>query len=583
MLCKRRALYTDAFYRIKRAALCVLIMPLALLAMSPSPPRTLGWPIDRPQRITGTFCELRGPRFHLGLDVSTGGRKGFEIFAADDGHISTALYQKWGIGYAIFITHPDGRRTFYGHMDGFADRVLENSAVVGYRQKILDREDFRLEFKGGDIPVRKGERIGYSGDSGIGREHFHFEVRDEKGVHLNPLRHGLSIDDTIPPDFSELGLVPLDGRSHIDGVNAGRSVAVARPSKGGVYRPKWNGTPVAGGIIGITVAAGDRAGYISRIAVYRIELLVNGKKIFETRFDRMKREKIHLAGLYYDYSAANGTFYTHYLYSRIGDEGRIDTTRLVGKARVTILAYDANDNRAELEFDLLAAPPLEKPVREFSPNLVPGRELRLSSEDGLFAAVFDKKAALYPERVWLKQDPPLRIAVAGLSVRSAVYTMFPPDLCVDRPMELSLEYRGDDRAKVGLYQINPATGRFHPIGNRYDLKTGSFVHSSHRMAGFFLLRDDALPEARFKSPGIIAPGRPLYIPVSDIGSGIDLGSISLTVDGKPVKWDYDPDYSRIEILRHNDIWSKGVHEIELGLKDMAGNEMKKLTAGYTVK
>jgi hypothetical protein len=583
MLFKRQASFTDALYRIKRAALPVLIIPLALLAMSPSPSRTLLWPIDRPQRITGTFCEPRGSRFHLGLDVSTGGRKGFEIFAADDGHISTVMYQKWGIGYALFVTHPDGRRTFYGHMDGFADRVLANSAVARYRPKILDREDFRLELKRDDIPVRKGESIGYSGDSGIGREHFHFEVRDDTGVHLNPLRHGLSIDDTIPPDFSELGLVPLDGRSHIDGVNAGRRARVAMQPKGGIYRPAWNGIPVAGGIIGLTVAAGDRAGYRSRIAVYRIELFVNGKKIFQTRFDRMKREETHRMGLYYDYSAANGARYTHYLYSRTGDEGRIDTARLGGKARVTIHAYDANGNRADLEFDLLAAPPLDKSVRKFAPNLISGRELRLSSEDGLFAAVFAKKAALYPERVWLKQDPPLRIAVAGLSVRSAVYTVFPPDLCVDLPMEVSLEYRGDDRAKVGLYQINPATGRFHAVGSRYDLKTGSFMHSSHSTAGFFLLRDDAPPVARFKSPGIITPGRPLYIPVSDIGSGIDLASICLTVDGKPVKWDYDPDYSRIEILSHNEIWSKGAHRIELGLKDMAGNKMNKLRAGYTVK
>ena len=51
------------------------------------------------------------------------------------------------------------------------------------------------------------------------------------------------------------------------------------------------------------------------------------------------------------HSAANGARYTHYLYSRTGDEGRIDTARLGGKARVTIHAYDANGNRADLEFE----------------------------------------------------------------------------------------------------------------------------------------------------------------------------------------------------------------------------------------
>jgi hypothetical protein len=583
MLCKRHASSADAFCRIKRATLCVLIAPLIFLAMSPSPPRTLLWPINRPQRITGTFCEPRGSRFHLGLDVSTAGKKGFEVYAADDGYVSTVMYQKWGIGYALFLTHPDGRRTFYGHLDRFAERVLANSTVAKYGPKILDRDDFRLEFERDDIPVRRGERIGYSGDSGIGREHFHFEVRDAKGVHLNPLRNGLIIEDTIAPFFSELGLLPLDGRSHVDGVVAGRRMFTVKKSPDGIYRPVWNSAPQVGGLIGLSVAAGDRAGYTSRIAVYKIEMFVDGNRAYESRFDIMKRETTHHMGLYYDYSATNGTRYTHYLYSRTGGEGRIDTTRLGRRARIRIVAHDANGNTAGLEFEMPVVLPLAGPVREERPNLVPGRELRLKSGDGLFTASFDGRAALYPDRVWLKQDPPLRIAVPGLSVRSSVYTVFPPDLCLDIPVELSIEYGDDDRAKVGLYQIDPASGRFHSVGNRYDERTRSFRHSGHRMAGFFLLRDDAPPVARFKSPGLVSSGGPLYIRVSDIGSGIDPASVFLTVDGRRVKWDYDPDYSRIEILAHNAIWSKGTHGIELRLKDLAGNEMKKLTAGYTVK
>ena len=70
--------------RIRRtaAAICAILMPLALTAMSPAPVRGLLWPIDRPQRITGTFCEPRGSRFHLGIDVSTAGKKGFAVNAA---------------------------------------------------------------------------------------------------------------------------------------------------------------------------------------------------------------------------------------------------------------------------------------------------------------------------------------------------------------------------------------------------------------------------------------------------------------------------------------------------------------------
>ena len=67
-------------------------------------------------------------------------------------------------------------------------------------------------------------------------------------------------------------------------------------------------------------------------------------------------------GLHYDYSATDGTRYTHFLYSRTGDEGRIDTGRLGRSARVSITASDASDNSARLEFDLAVLPALASPV-----------------------------------------------------------------------------------------------------------------------------------------------------------------------------------------------------------------------------
>ncbi len=118
--------------------------------------------------------------------------------------------------------------------------------------------------------------------------------------------------------------------------------------------------------------------------------------------------------------------------------------------------------------------------------------------------------------------------------------MFPEDLCVDRPMKISFLYKAEDHGKVGVYRINPSTGRFHFAGGRYDSETGSFEHESYRTGGFFLLRDDEAPVAKFKQVGTVSPERPLFIAVSDTGCGIDLSTVVLTVDGTPVKWDFDP-------------------------------------------
>ena len=282
------------------------------------------WPIDRPAFITGTFCEPRGHRFHAGIDVSCSGRKGFRVFAAGDGYVSSVLYQKWGIGYAVFITHPDGRRSFYGHLDGFSDFVASNAKVLARREAILNRTDFELELTPRELPVTGRTVIGYSGDSGIGKEHFHFEVRDDADVNLNPLRHGLTVRDESAPVITEVRLVPLDGCSLVDGAPAPRSFAV-QPVKG--VKDRFSlapGTaPKLSGNVGISVKAYDRVGYRRKVAVYGLELAVNGRAAYTVSFDRLARGSLHHMGLFMDLDGTDNSEYTYYLFSKKDGTGII--------------------------------------------------------------------------------------------------------------------------------------------------------------------------------------------------------------------------------------------------------------------
>ena len=75
-------------------------------------------------------------------------------------------------------------------MDRFAPDVLRNTRVTAYEKNILDRKDFRVDLGEKDLVVTRGMILGYSGDSGIGKEHFHFELRNGDNVNLNPeIRH----------------------------------------------------------------------------------------------------------------------------------------------------------------------------------------------------------------------------------------------------------------------------------------------------------------------------------------------------------------------------------------------------------
>ena len=69
--------------------------------------------------------------------------------------------------------------------------------------------------------MRAGEIIAWSGESGAGGPHLHFEIRRED-VAYHPQRAGLVVVDNVLPKLATLTLEPLDdsslarGRSSID-------------------------------------------------------------------------------------------------------------------------------------------------------------------------------------------------------------------------------------------------------------------------------------------------------------------------------------------------------------------------------
>lgn len=540
------------------------------------------WPIDRPQRISGAFCEPRGIRFHYGLDVSCAGRKGFKVFSADEGFVSTVMYQKWGIGYAVFITHRNGNRSLYGHLDRFSDPILQSIQIKKYAPSILDRTDFRVELKKGDLPVSRGEVIGYSGDSGIGKEHFHFELRDSGNRNLNPLTGGLRVRDTRAPVFTELFLVPLDGCSTAGGERIFTSIKLKSDKKTpDVYTPSGGSLPPMGGKIGLKIKLHDFAGYTRRVSVYRIALFIDDRLYYELRFDSADRSRAAEMGLVYDYDNTSNSVYTYYLYSKTDLRGAIDTSRLNKESLLRIEAMDASGNKAIFSARLNIVPPREQNHLSIEPNLRRGKSLRMQSQDGRFSLRFEKSSAFYDEAIDLKSDTLPFARMSGLEVKSDCYSISPTDLCIQKPAEVSLRYDADDHNKVGLYFLGKSKRSFYFIGNSYDTRKKCISAASFRMGRFFLLKDEIPPRILYRKPRRINPGHIFRFRVSDLGSGIDVRNIQCAVDDRPAKWDFDPDNSVVEILPHNDIWKKGAHRGRVRVCDRSGNATE-LNFGYSL-
>lgn len=165
-------------------------------------------PLNIPLVLAGNFGELRSNHFHTGIDIKTNGRTGYNIYAVEDGYVSRIKIRPWGYGHALYITHPNGITSVYGHLKKFAEKIHIIARTQQRKKKHFSIDYYPAK---GALTVKKGEIIAKSGNTGSSAgPHLHFELRDTKTEHpLNPLLFHCDIKDTRPPLITRLKVYAL--------------------------------------------------------------------------------------------------------------------------------------------------------------------------------------------------------------------------------------------------------------------------------------------------------------------------------------------------------------------------------------
>ena len=166
--------------------------------------------------LAGNFSELRPNHFHTGLDYKFGGVEGEPIYAAAEGWVHRIKISSFGYGNVIYLKHPSGHITLYGHLRNFNPALHAWMKKKMYEAKLNELE---VSLKKGELPVKKGELIAYGGNTGSsGGPHLHFEIRDSLDRALDPLLAGYSeILDKTPPTPQKIAIVPLELDSRVNG------------------------------------------------------------------------------------------------------------------------------------------------------------------------------------------------------------------------------------------------------------------------------------------------------------------------------------------------------------------------------
>ena len=175
---------------------------------------------------TSSFGEWRSTHLHAGVDFSTAGRIGVPVVAVDTLWVWRISVKNGGYGRALYAVLNDGEVALYAHLYRFAT-PMERAAEA--EQNRLGVYEVDLYGEPGTFRFMPGDTIAFSGDTGAGPPHLHFELRSAQADHekLNPLPGRFDLAERVSPVIRKVRIRPLGPVSQ---VNAGFDEISLNPS-----------------------------------------------------------------------------------------------------------------------------------------------------------------------------------------------------------------------------------------------------------------------------------------------------------------------------------------------------------------
>lgn len=269
----------------------LLIIIALLVAATPASGQTLRaedyvYPLkDVAGYYSANFGEMRPNHFHAGTDFKTDGVEGKPIVSVADGYISRISLSPSGYGLALYVTHPNGMTSVYGHLSRFRRDIHDFVLAERRRQK---RSKIDINCPRDRFPVKQGEQIALSGNTGSSMgPHLHYELRESKSQKtLNIIAQGvITPKDDISPLFMKLHYFEVDTIAGIPYHSQPTTYRVYK-TEGNQYRTEQK-TPIKVGRKGyFVVETSDRKNDCANTyGVYNLSLELDGKTIFEYRND----------------------------------------------------------------------------------------------------------------------------------------------------------------------------------------------------------------------------------------------------------------------------------------------------------
>jgi hypothetical protein len=543
-------------------------------------------PLDTMLQVTGTFGELRLNHFHSGVDFRTHEREGLPVHASADGKIVRIKVSPVGFGRALYIDHPNGYTTVYGHLQKFSPELESYIRKEQYKQQSFDVDVFPSSI----ISVKQGDVIAFSGNSGSSYgPHLHFEIRDTKTERpINPLFFGFPVRDTLSPFINFFIAYPIGKSSIVEDTTAPSRFAVAKDSSG-IYHLKSNDTLRITGKAAFGLQSFD---YIynrrDQNGYYSLSVYDNSSLIFRFAADSFAFDESRYINACLDYKSyyvkGNRVLQTYRLpnnkfslYNRDSGQGVIDFTN--GKLhQIDMIVADVSGNEARLEVFAKGYIPSVSPVIIDTSN----------TEYDTIANFTYKRLNTFktPEiTVEIPGDALYDTLAFGYSISPRIKKTYSALHLIHNPLtplqqRITISIKADslpERLRDKALLVRIADGKRNPSGGTW--KNG-YVTGKTWYFGYYTIGVDTIPPTiKPVTPPYRSRSRKHHKPqpkrtklnfiINDNFSGID--SYKATINGKWALMEYD---AKNDLLTYNydDLLKPGKNSFRLSVTDEKGNK-----------